>query len=135
MAKWISETSFDTGRTGKGTQRLKCKLCGRAFVENKGTIFYGLHHSPKAILECLAMLAERNSLAAIHRIKGIKEETVMDWLRKAAHHIEEIETLLISSHHLTRVQLDAMWTYVGHTGEKATIQKNQIEEHSGEALL
>ena len=48
------------------------------FVENKGTIFYGLHHSPKEILECLAMLAERNSLAAIHRIiKGIKEETVM----------------------------------------------------------
>jgi len=123
------------GRTGKGTQRLKCKICGRAFVENKGTIFYGLHHNPKEILECLAMLAERNSLAAIHRIKGIKEETVMDWLRKAAHHIEEIEILLIANHHLTRVQLDAMWTYVGHKGEKATILKNQIEEHSGEAQL
>src|SRR5262249_16959029 len=26
--------------------------------------------------ECFAMLAERNSLAAIHRIKGVKEETV-----------------------------------------------------------
>lgn len=122
-------------RTGKGTQRLKCKICGRAFVENKGTIFYGLHHSPKEILECLAMLAERNSLAAIHRIKGIKEETVMDWLRKAAHHVEEIEALLLANYHLTRVQLDAMWTYVGHKGEKATILKNQIEEHSGEALL
>ena len=72
------------GRTDKGTQRLKCKLCGTVFVENKGTIFYGLHHSPKEILECMAMLAERNSLAAIHRIKGIKEETVIDWLRKAA---------------------------------------------------
>jgi hypothetical protein len=81
------------------------------------------------------MLAERNSLAAIHRIKGIKEETVMDWLRKAAHHVEEIEALLIANHHLTRVQLDAMWTYVGHKGEKATTLKNQIEEHSGEALL
>ncbi len=67
------------------------------------------------------MLAERNSLAAIHRIKGIKEETVIDWLLKAANHIEEIETLLMSKHHLTRVQLDAMWTYVGHKGEKATI--------------
>jgi transposase-like protein len=123
------------GRTGKGTQRLRCKICGRAFVENKGTIFYGLHHSPKEILECLAMLAERNSLAAIHRIKGIKEETVMAWLRKAAHHVEEIEMLLITNHHLTRVQLDAMWTYVGHKGEKATILKNPIEEHSGEAQL
>ena len=59
----------------------------------------------------------------------------MDWLRKAAHHVEEIEALLIANHHLTRVQLDAMWTFAGHMGEKATILKNQIEEHSGEALL
>ena len=60
------------GRTGKGTQRLKCTTCERVFVDNKGTVFYGRHHSPREILECLAMLAERNSLSAIHRIKGIK---------------------------------------------------------------
>jgi transposase-like protein len=112
------------GRTGKGTQRLKCTTCERVFVQNKGTIFYGLHHSQEEILECLAMLGERNSLAAIHRIKGIKEETVVDWLRKAANHVEEIEALLFASHHLTRVQLDAMWTYVGHKGEKVIIPKN-----------
>jgi transposase-like protein len=123
------------GRTAKGTQRLKCKICGSVFVGNKGTIFYGLHHSPREILECLALLAERNSLAAIHRVKGIKEETVMDWLRKAANHVEEIEALLLANHHLTRVQLDAMWTYVGHKGEKATISRNLIEVHSGEVLL
>jgi transposase-like protein len=123
------------GLTAKGTQRLKCKICGSVFVGNKGTIFYGLHHSPREILECLALLAERNSLAAIHRVKGIKEETVMDWLRKAANHVEEIEALLLANHHLTRVQLDAMWTYVGHKGEKATIPRNLIEVHSGEVLL
>ena len=66
------------GKTGKGTQHLKCTTCERVFVMNKGTVFYTKHHSPKEILECLAMLAERYSLAAIHRIKGIKEETVMD---------------------------------------------------------
>jgi transposase-like protein len=53
------------------------------------------------------MLAERNSLAAIHRIKGIKEETVMDWLCKAASHVEEIEALLLANYPLTPVQLDA----------------------------
>jgi len=121
------------GRTGKGTQRLKCTSCERVFVENKGTVFYGRHHSPKEILECLAMLAERNSLAAIHRVKGIKEETVVDWLREAANHVEEIEALLLANHHLTRVQLDAMWTYVGHKGEKADISKNLIEAASGAA--
>jgi len=121
------------GRTGKGTQRLKCTTCGKVFVVNKGTVFYGRHHGPREILECLAMLAERNSLAAIHRIKGIKEETVMDWLREAANHVEEIEALLLVNYSLTRVQLDAMWTYVGHKGEKADISKNQIEAASGVA--
>jgi len=123
------------GRTGKGTQRLKCTTCERVFVANKGTVFYGRHHSPKEILECLAMLAERNSLAAIHRIKGIKEETVMDWLLEAANHVEEIEAILLTNYHLTRVQLDAMWTYVGHKGEKVVIPKNMIAEASGEVLL
>jgi len=85
-------------------------------------------------VECLAMLAERNSLAAIHRIKGIKEETVMDWLLEAANHVEEIEALLLANHHLTRVQLDAMWTYVGHKGEKAAIPKSLIAGASGEVL-
>ncbi len=39
-------------------------------------------------VECLA-LAERNSLAAIHRVKGIKEETVLACPREAAGHVEE----------------------------------------------
>jgi len=39
---------------------------------------------------------------------GIKEETVMDWLREAANHMEEIEGLLLANHALTRIQLDAM---------------------------
>jgi transposase-like protein len=122
------------GRTDKGTQRLKCKTCGIVRVENKGTVFYGKHHSPKEMLECLAMVAERNSLASIHRIKGIKEETVAAWLRAAANHVEEIESLLLANYPLTRVQLDAMWTYVGHKGEKADIPKRLIGAASGEAL-
>jgi transposase-like protein len=121
------------GRTGKGTQRLKCTTCEKVFVENKGTVFYGRHHSPKEILECLAMVAERNSLAAIHRIKGIKEETVMNWLLEASKHVEEIESLLLANYPLTRVQLDAMWTYVGHKGKKVVIPKRLTEEASGGA--
>jgi len=80
------------------------------------------------------MLAERTSLAAIHRIKGIKEETVMDWLCQAANHVEEIEALMLANYPLTRIQLDAMWTYVGHKGEKVVIPKKMIVEASGAVL-
>lgn len=120
------------GRTQKGTQRYRCKTCGQTFVETKGTVFYGRHHALETILECLALLAERNSLAAIHRAKGIKEETVLDWLREAAGHVEAIEAFLLANYRLTRAQLDALWTYVGHKGEKGGVQSRTSEAPSGE---
>ena len=121
------------GRTSKGTQRYQCKTCKKTFVETKGTVFYGRHHSPETIVECLAWLAERNSLAAIHRVKGIKEETVSEWLQEAAKQVEQIEALLLANYPLTRAQLDAMWTYVGNKGEKGGTRRKRAEAPSGGA--
>jgi transposase-like protein len=111
------------GHTPAPTQRYQCKTCRQTFVETIGTVFYGRHRSQETILECLALLAERNSLAAIHRTKGVKEETVMAWLYMAAQHVERIEALLLANYRLTRAQLDALWTYVGNKGEKGAMPK------------
>lgn len=111
------------GRTPAGTQRYQCKVCRQTFVETIGTVFYNRQRAQETIIECLALLAERNSLAAIHRVKGVKEETVMDWLCTAADHVERIETILLANYQLTRAQLDAMWAYVGNKGEKGAIRK------------
>src|SRR4051812_31581490 len=54
------------------------------------------------MIDCLALLAERNSLAAIHRVKGLKEETVMAWLRIAATQVERTHALLMANYKLTR---------------------------------
>ncbi|MFQ6100093.1 MAG: hypothetical protein ACE5OS_02505 [Anaerolineae bacterium] len=70
-------------------------------------------------------------MAAIHRVKGIKEDTVLAWLREAAKHVEAIEVLLLANYHLTRVQLDALWTYVGHKGEKGGVLKKMNAAPSG----
>ena len=111
------------GKTAKGTQRHQCKTCQKTFVETIGTVFYGRHHDQETILDCLAMLADRNSLAAIQRVKGVKEDTVSDWLEVAAQHVEQIEALLLANYQLSRAQLDALWTYVGHKGEKGGTSK------------
>jgi transposase-like protein len=121
------------GHSRKGVQRYQCKTCRQTFLETRGTVFHGRQHSQTTILECLALLAERNSLAAIHRVKGIKEETVLEWLRQAARHVELIEALLLANYRLTRAQLDALWTYVGHKGEKGGIPKRPIGAPSGAA--
>ncbi|MBX3278838.1 MAG: IS1 family transposase [Acidobacteria bacterium] len=79
------------GFTRKGRQRWQCTSCKKVVTETKGTVFHGKKYDEQTIIECFAMLAERNSLAAIHRIKGIKEETVSAWLLEAAPQIEQIK--------------------------------------------
>ena len=81
------------------------------------------------------MLADRNSLAAIHRIKGVKEETVCEWLQRAAQHVEEIEAVLLANYPVSRAQLDALWTNVGHKGEKGGEASRRPEAASGVARL
>ena len=121
------------GKTRNGTQRYQCKSCGATFTETKGTPFYGCHTPAETILECLALLAERNSLAAIRRVKGVKEDTLIGWLRKAAAHVQPLEELLLAHYPLRRAQLDALWTYVGHKGEKGGTAKKLRLAVSGAA--
>jgi transposase-like protein len=52
------------GFTRKGRQRWQCTTCTKVFAETRGTVFPGKRYDEQTILECLALLAERNSLAA-----------------------------------------------------------------------
>ena len=68
------------GKTDKGVQRYLCKTCNKSFTETKGMMFYQCRHTEEEIVEYMAMLGDRSNLAAIHRIKGIKEETICKWV-------------------------------------------------------
>jgi len=119
------------GHSPNGTQRYQCKTCKATFTETKGTIFYGRHTPGKDILEALAMLAERMSIAAVARVKGVKEDTVSSWLREAANHVEEIEEVLLKDYHVDKAQMDSLWTYVGNKGKKGAMKSTRIEVASG----
>lgn len=119
------------GHSPNGTQRYMCKTCGVTFTQTKGTLFYGRRTPKKDILEALAMLAERMSIAAVARVKGVKEETVSDWLKDAASHIQEIEESLLKDYHVDKAQMDSLWTYVTNKGKKGDMKNNQIKVASG----
>ncbi len=123
------------GKTDKGVQRYRCHTCKQTFTETKGTRLYRCRHSEEEIVACLAMVGDRTSLAAIHRMKGIKEETVCRWMERAATQVEQIEEQLVGPKKLSRVQMDALWTYVGHKGEKGGSQKKQHAGRLGAAPL
>ena len=119
------------GLTRKGRQRWQCKTCESVVAETRGTVFHGKRHDEQTILDCLAMLADRNSLAAIRRVKGVKEETLTAWVKQLAPQMEQLEEVLLRDYRLSRAQLDALWTYVGHKGEKGGSQRSPSAAHAG----
>ena len=106
------------GKTKAGRQRYHCKSCHKTFTETKGTMFYGRRVKEADIIETLALLAEGSRISSLTRVKGFKEDTILDWLRAAAAHADQIEEQLLATYQLERGQLDALWAYVGNKGEK-----------------
>lgn len=120
------------GKTKAGRQRYKCNTCGRTFTETKGTIFYRRRTPEDEITETLAFLAEGSRISSLARVKGYKEDTILNWLRDAATHAEAIEEVLMAEYQIERGQLDSLWAYVGNKGEKRAIQKPTKAASSGE---
>jgi len=122
------------GFTTKGVQRFQCCTCQRTFTATKGTIFYRRRTAPEAILETLALLAEGVRVSTLSRVKGHKEDTILDWLREAARHAAAVEAILLANYQLERGQLDALWSYVGNKGEKNSTLKQRPAVNSGGRL-
>ncbi len=101
------------GFTRAGVQRYQCKTCNGTFTETRGTIFYRKRTPEHQILETLALLAEGNRISSLTRAKGYKEDTILEWLREAATHSEQVEAVLMRDFKVRRGQLDALWSYVG----------------------
>jgi len=106
------------GKTPRGVQRYQCKTCGKTFTETRGTLFYRKHAHADEILEVLALIAEGNRISTLTRVKGIKEDTILRWLREAAHQAERIDAVLMKDFHLNRAQIDGLWSFVANKGEK-----------------
>ena len=69
-------------------------------------------------MDTLALIAEGSRISSLVRAKGHKEETIIDWIREAGQHSERIEEILLKEYRLSRGQIDGLWAYVGHKGEK-----------------
>ncbi|GIV82134.1 MAG: hypothetical protein KatS3mg051_1488 [Anaerolineae bacterium] len=121
------------GKTKNGTQRYRCKGCGRTFTETRGTVFYRRQASRETILETLALLAEGVRISSIARAKGIKEDTILDWLRAAARQAAAVEEALLKDYRISQAQLDGLWAYVGHKGRKGGASKARNKANSGAA--
>ena len=119
------------GRSRQGVQRYHCKCCKITFAATRGTLFYRKHTPLKDILETLALLAEGVRISSLSRAKGFKEDTILSWLREAARHAEAVEEVLMADYELSKAQVDGLWAYVRHKGQKGATRRAPRPESSG----
>ena len=93
-------------------QRYYCTTCGQRFRASHHTVFYKLRTARQDFIEAVGMLAERNSLRSIARIKQAKLDTVLHWLDIAGQQATTVSSRLIRNLHLTQVQIDELRTFV-----------------------
>lgn len=111
------------GKTKAGVQRYECLTCHQTFTATKGTMFYQKHTPADKILEVLALLAEGNRISSLTRVKGVKEDTILSWLREAAEHADTLNDALLGEYHIQRGQLDGLWLFIQNKGQKKVGRK------------
>jgi len=106
-------SAIATYLTQSGKRRIcLCSACDKTFSETRDTVFFDLRTPEEKVMMALKMLLVKVALSDIGFVLGVTEETVLEWLRRAAHKAHEINVHLLRDLPVTQVQLDEMWNFI-----------------------
>ena len=100
-----------------GRQRWRCLACGRSFGQTLGTPLYRLKTDVAEIVRALQVVLHRGGLRAAEEQTGHNYETIAAWLGRVGDHAEAITDLLARDLHLSEVEVDELWSFVGKKGD------------------
>jgi transposase-like protein len=102
------------GKYGKDRSRnlLYCRTCGKRFAETHSTAFFGLRLPAEKIGQIIHHAAEGVGVRATARLLSLDKDTVNRVVLVAGEHCARVLSELLTSLHLTEVQLDELWAFV-----------------------
>jgi len=99
--------------TQSGKRRVfQCKLCGEQFSETRDTVFFDLRTAEERVIIVLKLLLCKVELTSISFAMGVTEETILEWLQRAAEKAAEINHHLLREVKVTQIELDELWSFV-----------------------
>ena len=102
-----------TYSTQSGRRRIfECKLCDEQFSETRQTVFFDLRTPEEKVMLVLKLLLCKVELTSLSFALGVTEETILEWLRRAAEKAAEINQHLLREVQVTEVQLDELWAFI-----------------------
>ena len=105
--------ALSTYMTQRGKRRIFCcSKCERPFSETRATVCFDLRTPEEKVMMALKRLLVTVALSDISFVLGVTEETVLEWLRRAAQKAHEINVYLLRDLPVTQLQLDEMWSFI-----------------------
>lgn len=119
------ENKCKNGKTAAGTQRYKCKRCGKTLSDERplGTMTTDVDRACMA----LGMLLEGMSIAATARMTGLDADTIGSLILVAGDKCERFTNGIVRDVPVNDVQADEIWSFV-RMKEKTRKQFNRSEE-------
>lgn len=106
-------SAISTSMTQSGKRRIfRCSQSERPFSETRDTVFFDLRSPEEKVLMALKRRLVKVALSDIGFVLGVTEETVLEWLRRAAQKAHEINAHLLRALPVTQGQLDEMWSCI-----------------------
>jgi len=124
-------SALATYLTQSGKRRIfGCKVCGRSFSEMRDTVFFDLRTPEEKVMMALKMVLVKVGLSSISFVLGVTEETVLEWLRRAALKAQQINEHLVRELPVTQVQLDEMWSFIARKHAKEADLSGESPDYS-----
>lgn len=101
------------GVTGAGSQRVRCRACGRRYTANPKPI--GCANDLRS--QALKMYVDGLNFRRIARLLGVHHQSVINWLNAAAARLPDT---LPAPNDAEPVELDELYTFVAHKKSGAT---------------
>jgi IS1 family transposase/transposase-like protein len=106
-------SAISTYLTASGKRRIfRCRACETTFSQTRETVFFDLRTPEEKVVMALKMLLVRVDLTGIAFVLGVTEQSVLEWLTRAAAKADEINSHLLRELLVTEVQLDEMWNFI-----------------------
>ena len=119
-----------SGKTKAGTQRFKCKDCGKRFIDESTKPLGKMRIDPKQAMMAINMLLEGMSVRATARLTGLDAGTIGDLILTVGEKCEHILRHNIVDVPATEIQCDEIWSFVGMKAKQA---KNQDDPSMGDS--
>ena len=89
-----------------------CKYCKNRWVLTKGTMFFDLRTPLDKVINTLLLLVRGMGVNNACRQSGVRSESLLNWIEKAAKHSNEFTQYMQQEMHIDQIQIDEFWSFI-----------------------